>query len=78
MMIWWRRDSEIVQFRETTQALLADQIKDRQRMETVGLPPLGVHLIVGERARQYRINSARSLEDGRTAVIEALVRKPVN
>jgi ubiquinone/menaquinone biosynthesis C-methylase UbiE len=67
---------EIVQFRETTQAVLADQIKDRQRMETVGLPPLGVHLIVGERARQYRINSARSLEDGRTAVIEALVRKP--
>ena len=68
---------EIVQFRETTQAVLADQIKDRQRMETVGLPPLGVHLIVGERARQYRINSARSLEDGRTAVIEALVRKPL-
>jgi ubiquinone/menaquinone biosynthesis C-methylase UbiE len=68
---------EIVQCRETTQAVLADQIKDRQRMETAGLPPLGVHLIVGDRARQYRINSARSLEDGRTAVIEALVRKPI-
>ena len=67
---------EIVQFRETTQAVLADQIKDRQRMETTGLPALGVHLIIGENARQYRINSARSLEDGRTAVIEALVRKP--
>jgi sarcosine/dimethylglycine N-methyltransferase len=46
-------------------------------METRGLPPLGVHLIIGERAREYRINSARSLEDGRTATIEALVRKPV-
>ena len=68
---------EIVEFRETTQSVLADQIKDRQRMETRGLPPLGVHLIIGERARQYRINSARSLEDGRTATIEALVRKPV-
>jgi len=67
---------EIMQFRETTQSVLADQIKDRQRMETTGLPPLGVHLIIGDRARQYRINSARSLEDGRTAVIEALVRKP--
>jgi len=68
---------EIVEFRETTQSVLADQIKDRQRMETRGLPPLGVHLIIGERAREYRINSARSLEDGRTATIEALVRKPV-
>lgn len=67
---------EIVQFRETTQSVLADQIKDRQRMEAGSLPLLGVHLIVGERGRQYRINSARSLEDGRTAVIEALVRKP--
>ena len=68
---------ELVSFRETTQEVLADQVKDRQRMESAGaLPPLGVHLIVGERARAYRINSARSLEDGRTAVIEALVRKP--
>jgi ubiquinone/menaquinone biosynthesis C-methylase UbiE len=67
---------EIVQFRETTQSVLADQVKDRQRMEAGGLPPLGIHLIIGERARQYRINSARSLEDGRTATIEALVRKP--
>lgn len=67
---------EIVEFRETTQAVLADQIKDRQRMETRGLPPLGVHLIIGQRAREYRINSARSLEEGRTATIEALLRKP--
>jgi len=67
---------EMVDFRETTQSVLADQIKDRQRMETRGLPPLGIHLIIGDRARQYRINSARSLEDGRTATIEALVRKP--
>ena len=67
---------EIVDFRETTQSVLADQVKDRQRMQTRGLPPLGIHLIIGDRARQYRINSARSLEDGRTATIEALVRKP--
>lgn len=67
---------EIVQFRETTQSVLADQIKDRQRMESGKVPPLGVHLIIGERAREYRINSARSLEDGRTATVEALARKP--
>jgi ubiquinone/menaquinone biosynthesis C-methylase UbiE len=68
---------EIIQFRETTQSVLADQIKDRQRMESGGtLPPLGIHLIIGDRARQYRINSARSLEEGRTATIEALLRKP--
>ncbi len=76
MKICWLSASKIVQFRETTQSVLADQIKDRQRMETKGLPPLGVHLIIGERARQYRINSARGLEEGRTAVIEALVRRP--
>jgi ubiquinone/menaquinone biosynthesis C-methylase UbiE len=67
---------DIVRFEETTQAVLADQIKDRQRMQTTGLPPLGIHLIVGNRVREFRINSARSLEDGRTATIEALVRKP--
>ncbi|HUN39977.1 MAG TPA: class I SAM-dependent methyltransferase [Acetobacteraceae bacterium] len=67
---------EIIEFRETTQSVLADQIKDRKRMQTRGLPPLGIHLIIGDRAREYRINSARSLEDGRTATIEALVRKP--
>lgn len=67
---------EIVQFRETTQAVLADQIKDRQRMESGPVRPLGIHLIIGDRAREYRINSARSLEDGRTATVEALVRKP--
>jgi ubiquinone/menaquinone biosynthesis C-methylase UbiE len=67
---------EIVQFRETTQSVLADQIKDRQRMESGQVPPLGIHLIIGDRARDYRINSARSLENGRTATVEALVRKP--
>lgn len=67
---------DIIEFRETTQLVLADQIKDRQRMESGKVPPLGIHLIIGDRAREYRINSARSLEDGRTATVEALVRKP--
>jgi sarcosine/dimethylglycine N-methyltransferase len=67
---------EIVRFEETTQTVLADQIKDRQRMEAGTLPPLGIHLIVGNRVREFRINSARSLEDSRTSTIEALVRKP--
>ncbi|HEY1935751.1 MAG TPA: class I SAM-dependent methyltransferase [Acetobacteraceae bacterium] len=67
---------EVLRFEDTTHAVLADQIKDRQRMQTTGLPPLGIHLIVGNRVREFRINSARSLEDGRTATIEALVRKP--
>jgi hypothetical protein len=45
-------------------------------MESGQVRPLGIHLIIGDRAREYRINSARSLEDGRTATVEALVRKP--
>ena len=67
---------EIVQFRDTTEDVRGANVRDRQRMENVGLPALGVHLIVGDRVREFRINSARSLEEGRTATVEALVRKP--
>ncbi len=67
---------EIVSFRDTSDGLLPAIIRDRERVERDGLPPLGIHLIMGERIREMRINSARNAEDGRVRSIEALVRKP--
>lgn len=67
---------EIVSFRDATADVLPDQRKNRARLEEKGLPRLGVHVIVGERIRDYEINSARSLEEGRLTSIEVLARKP--
>lgn len=67
---------EIVSFRDTTTDILPDQRKNRSRLEEKGLPRLGVHVVVGERIREYQINSARSLEEGRLTAIEVLARKP--
>jgi sarcosine/dimethylglycine N-methyltransferase len=66
----------VVSFRDTTEAGLAGQIRHRERLTREGPPTLGVHVILGQRMREMQINSARSLEDGRTRTIEALVRKP--
>lgn len=68
---------EIVSFRDITADILPDQRKNRARLEEKGLPRLGVHVVVGERIRDYQINSARSLEEGRLTAIEVLARKPV-
>ncbi|HEX3863338.1 MAG TPA: class I SAM-dependent methyltransferase [Stellaceae bacterium] len=67
---------EVVSFRDTTDETLAAVTRNRQRVEKDGLPPLGVHLIMGERIREMQINSARTVEDGRGRSVEALVRKP--
>ncbi len=67
---------EIVSFRDTTDGLLPAVNRHRERLERDGLPPLSVHVILGERMREMQINSARSTEDGRLRSIEALVRKP--
>lgn len=66
----------IVSFRDTTEEVRAAQARMRQRLERDGLPRLGVQVILGERIRDMQVNSARSLEEGRTRLIEALVRKP--
>ena len=63
-------------FRDTTDDLRPAVIRTRERFEREGLPPLGVHVILGHRMREMQINSARSTEDGRLRSIEALVRKP--
>ena len=67
---------EIVSFDDTTAATVAAQTRERERLQSEGPPPLGVHIILGDRIREMRRNGARSYQEGRLATIEALVRKP--
>lgn len=67
---------QIVSFEDTTAKSLAARKALRARLESEGLPPLGFHVFMGSRAREFQINAARSQEEGRLASIEALVCKP--
>jgi ubiquinone/menaquinone biosynthesis C-methylase UbiE len=68
---------EIVSFRDTTADVLAAQRQLAQQLAGGPPPVLGIHVFMGERVREAIKNAARSLAEGRTGMIEALVRKPV-
>jgi sarcosine/dimethylglycine N-methyltransferase len=65
---------EIVIFRDKTEDVLPDLQENRRRLQEYGLPPLGLQTLMGERIRELQINVARSVEEGRLTVIEALAR----
>lgn len=67
---------EVVVFRDKTEEVMPDLRENRRRLEAQGLPPLGLQTLMGERIRDLQINVARSAEDGRLTVIEALLRRP--
>lgn len=67
---------EILSLRSTVADTLPKQVAYRRRLESEGLPPLGMHVLMGERMRELQINSIRSLEEGRVAPVEILLRKP--
>jgi len=67
---------EIVIFRDKTEEVLPDLRENRRRLEEHGLPPLGLQTLMGERIGESQINAARSADEGRLSVLEALVRKP--
>lgn len=67
---------EIADFRDTSAAILEGQRRNRERLEKGELPRVAADIILGERAHEMQINSLRNTEEGRVAVIEALVRKP--
>lgn len=67
---------EIVSFQDTSAARRAAALANRQKLETAGLPRLGVHAFLGERYRDFQINSARNTESGAIGAIEVLARKP--
>ena len=40
------------------------------------LPPLGVHILMGQSAPQKTRNAARNIEEGRTHPVQVICRKP--
>jgi SAM-dependent methyltransferase len=66
----------IAEFRDTTAAVLEGQRRNRERLEQGTLPRVAADIILGPRSREMQINSLRNTEEGRCAIIEALVRKP--
>jgi SAM-dependent methyltransferase len=66
----------IADFRDNSAAILQVQRRNRERLEQGVLPRVAADIILGERSRAMQINSLRNTEEGRVAVIEALVRKP--
>jgi SAM-dependent methyltransferase len=46
------------------------------KAEKGALPPLGIHLLMGETALQKTRNAARNIEEGRTHPIRVVCRKP--
>jgi ubiquinone/menaquinone biosynthesis C-methylase UbiE len=67
---------QVVSFRDTAAAVAASLAPVLKQLETEGLPPLGEHVVTGESAKEWRINSMRSLAEGRLSMIEALAHKP--
>ena len=67
---------EIVSFADTTGAQKAAVARELQRLDSEGLPRLSQHIVMGARFREMRLNSGRSLADGRIRVIEVLAKKP--
>jgi hypothetical protein len=67
---------QIVFVRDNSAALAAGLPSLVKQLETEGLPPLGPHIVAGEKDKEWRINVMRSLVDGRLSMIEALARKP--
>jgi SAM-dependent methyltransferase len=76
-----RRDMQeagfaIVAFRDTTAGRLPAQTRQGELDRGTG-SPLGIHVLMGaDVVREAMNNSARNLAEGRTVMIEALVRKP--
>jgi ubiquinone/menaquinone biosynthesis C-methylase UbiE len=67
----------IVSFRDTSADQPSARTRSGQQLEPGRLPPLGIHVLMGEETvREAQRNGARSLAEGRTATIEALLRKP--
>jgi len=67
---------EDVQIEDTGDKYLA-AYKRVMELATQGiLPPLGVHILLGESAPEKTRNAARNIEEGRTHPVQMLCRKP--
>ena len=67
---------EAIAIEDTGVQYLAGYAKVIEAAERGELPPLGIHLLLGETALQKARNSARNIQEGRTHPIQVLCRKP--
>jgi SAM-dependent methyltransferase len=67
---------EIVEFRDITPEILKALRRSRERSAKGNAQRIAVDVIMGDRALEMRLNSTRTLEEGRGLDIEALARKP--
>lgn len=75
-----RRDIEaagfaILRFHDATDDIRAQVAAQRRKAAEQGPPPLGLHVLMGERMRTFLANSQRNIEEGRVRMIEVLARK---
>jgi sarcosine/dimethylglycine N-methyltransferase len=68
---------DIVTFHDTTPAIVPAMAAARRKLEAEGPPPLGVHILAGERFLERQINSMRAQEAGKVRSVEIVARKPV-
>jgi len=67
---------EIQSLEDATSRVRPRVIKTLERFEAEGFPKHSVSVVLGEQFKDLQLNSMRSTRDGRTAMIEALARKP--
>jgi SAM-dependent methyltransferase len=65
----------IVSFRDVTADAIAAQETMQKRIEAEGPPPLGMHVLMGQRFAAYQANTARATAEGRLVAVEVLARK---
>jgi SAM-dependent methyltransferase len=67
---------DILAFHDLTPDIVPGMAAARRKLEAEGPPPLGVHVLGGERFLERQINSMRAQEDGKVRSVEIVARKP--
>lgn len=67
---------ERIEMEDTGHKYLAAYNKVMELAAQGALPPLGVHILLGENAREKTHNAARNIEEGRTQPVQVICRKP--
>ena len=67
---------DILAFHDTTPAIVPAMAAARRKLEAEELPPIGVHILAGERFLERQINSMRAQEAGKVRSVEIVARKP--
>lgn len=67
---------EDIQIEDTGHKYVAAYAKVIELAAQGALPPLGIHLILGETAPQKTRNAKRNIEEGRTHPVQVICRKP--